>query len=55
MNATRTIMVLLSVWVCIMCAGVTHTYAATVFVANYGDGSCSLANAQAAYFRRFAW
>lgn len=32
-----------------LCAYVTDIYAAPVYVTNYGDGSCSLVNAQAAY------
>ena len=45
---SKIINILLVCLVC-LCAYVADSYAATFYVANYGDGTCSLANAQSAY------
>jgi hypothetical protein len=50
MNSTGRIIFLLTICLVSLCAYVTGGYAATnVNVADYGDGTCSLANAQSAY------
>jgi hypothetical protein len=49
MNTTRRNLTLVSACLFGLIAGAPESLAGTVYVASHGDGSCSLANAQAAY------
>jgi len=49
MKRTGRIFALLSVCLVCLCAYVTGGNAATIYVSNYGNGTCSLTNAQSAY------